>query len=135
MLFCCCGLLLCWWVLGWGFFPFIFACTFPPIFACFPVVFCSARAPAPQCTLPHPYAPSHTHINPYLPYPQKHDVRGIFPGHVGTKSCPAQPFMFLLALFLCAPVPLHPTAPIQTRPRPFPTIYTRPYPKFHHIYV
>ena len=51
------------------------------IFASFPVVFRSARVPAPQCIHKNPYASSHTHTNPYVSYHEKHDVRGNFPDH------------------------------------------------------
>ena len=81
-----------------------------------------------------------THANPFSPvrsspciffcFFAKHDVRGNFPDHKGTKPCPAHGFMSLLALFLCPPVSRHPIAHIQTHPHPFTPICTPPYPKF-----
>ena len=84
-----------------------------PLLLLFRLFFRSTRVPAPQCFHKNPYAPSHTHTNRYVSYPQKHDVRGNFPGHRAQIRACMIIFVPACIVYVSPHVPCTPTHPYK----------------------
>jgi hypothetical protein len=122
-----------------GHFPHTHACpqlcpAHPPItrFTFFCVWWVLMHPPAPIQTHPHPpesliplFVCAHMHVC----FP------GNFPAIHATLTYPANPFVPLLVLFLCLPVPPYPNAPIQTHLYPYTSVHTYLHPVLHCFYV
>ena len=79
----------------------------------------------------HSTKPIYTHLHSFLSFfcqTTKNMMSGEISPATGPKSCAAQPFFFMLALFLCPPVPLYYIAPIRAHPHPFTPICDPPQP-------
>ena len=107
----------------------------PNIVICthFRISFCCFAFPScPQVPL-HPSASICTHLHPFLPlfhYPPKTSCPGKFPRPQDPIPVLRDPKCPLLVLFLCPPVPLHPTTPIHTYPHPYIFIFSPLHPVY-----
>ena len=98
-----------------------------PFGVLFALFFAFPLAPTSVRAHPNRYVRTCTHPHHFLPTPQKHDVRGNFPGHrdqilvCTTINAPFLPC-------LCAPhapcTPTHPCAPVRTHTHLFLPVYT-----------
>ena len=89
--------------------------------------------PPCPCTPAHPYEPIFTRPHPSAPLFACHRktwCSGKFPPAIAPKQRPVRPFLALLVLFLCPPVPLHLTAPIRTYPHPYIFIFSTLHPVY-----
>ena len=87
----------------------------------------------------HPSEPILTLLSPLYPFLSvntcMHVLPGNFPAIHATLTSHANPFLPLLVLFLCLPVPPYPNSPIQTHLHPFAPVHTCPQPTFCCVYV
>ena len=97
--------------------------------------FVSPFFPVPHCKYvpTHAYEPIFTRQHPSAPlfdWHRKTWCSGKFPPAIVPKQRPVRPFLTLLVLFLCPPVPLHPTTPIRTYPHPYIFIFSPLHPVY-----
>ena len=101
--------------------------TYSPICSSFCLVFAFPRMHASTYTHPNPCTPIRSALCMFFWFVAKHDVRGNFPDHIGTKACPTHHLCLCLPV-LCVPpcpyAPTHPSAPMHTHSRLFSPVCT-----------
>ena len=109
---------------------------YSPINHYFCLVLCLLRANASPCTLPNPSPPSWVTHYPFMSVRTCMCVfREISRPYMHGNHRPTNPFLLMLVLFLCHPMPLHPNAPIQTHLHPYTPVHTYLHPVLHCFYV
>ena len=103
-------------------------CAFPPL------VFLSPRAPTPQSTHTNPMRTHPGSSMHFFLFLSKHDVRGNFPGHRGSKHVMHDHFCLSLPCFCASWAPCtltHPSAPMRTHLHLFTPVCTL----LFHVYM